>query len=120
MTINETFKAKIKEGKLKDALISVMSEAVELKITTWVSNPEDSVNQPSQPIPGHYIRTRMNILDGDIDNEIGSQFINKKSYSELQQFHLEQVKEGHQIVQTNLENIHKMFALLSDSLSHLP
>lgn len=117
MTVSENFKEKIKQGNLKEALISVMSEAVELKITTWVST-EDEISS-SKPSQCHYIRTRMNILDGDIENEIGAQFINKKSYSEVQQFHLEQVKQGHQIVHTNLENIHKMFALLSDSLSQL-
>jgi hypothetical protein len=114
MTIKDSFKEKIKQGNLKDALVSVVTEAVELKITTWVSTEEE--NSPSKPRRGHYIRTKMNILDGDIENEIGDQFINKKSYSELQQFHLEQVKGGHQIVQTNLENIHKMFEILSQNL----
>ena len=117
MSVSETFKQKIKEGNLKDALISIMSEAVELKITTWVS--AEKQNSQSKPSESNYICTRMNILDGDIENEIGSGFMNKKSYKEIQQFHLEQVKEGHQIVQTNLENIHKMFAILSDSLSQL-
>jgi len=117
MSASENFKDQIKQGNLKEALITAMSEAVDLKITTWVTREEENLS--SQPSQGNYIRTRINILEGDIDNEIGSQFINKKSYQQLQQFHLEQVKEGHQIIQTNLENIHKMFTLLADSLSHL-
>ena len=117
MSASEIFKQKIKEGNLKDALILIMSEAVDLKITTWISAEQQ--NSSSKSSEGNYICTRMNILDGDIENEIGFQFMNKKSYKEIQQFHLEQVKEGHQIVQTNLENIHKMFAILSDSLSKL-
>jgi hypothetical protein len=60
----------------------------------------------------------MNIVDGDIDNEVGSQFIGNGPYTELRQFHMEQVQEGRQIIQKNLENLQQLFTLRQASLAN--
>jgi hypothetical protein len=59
-------------------------------------------------------------VDGDIDNEVGSQFIGNGPYTELQQFHRAQVQEGPQMIQHNLENLQQLFSVLTSTLSQLP
>jgi hypothetical protein len=66
------------------------------------------------------MRTRMNIVDGDIDNEVGNQFVGNGPYTELRQFHMQQVQEGRQIIQHNLENIQQLFTVLTSTLAQLP
>lgn len=105
-----------------DALTLALGEAVELEITTWVSSSSDAdlLTESNRP-PAHCcMRTRINIVDGDIDNQIGSQFIGNGPYTELRQFHLEQVQEGRQIIRHNLESIQQLFTVLTHTLAELP
>ena len=115
MAASDDFKEKLKAGKIVDALTLALTQAIELEVTTWVSSEE-----ANQPQPGHYLRTRMNIVDGKIENEVGSEFIGNGSYTDLQKFHLEQLKEGQQITQRNLESLQKLFVVLTSTLSQLP
>jgi hypothetical protein len=62
----------------------------------------------------------MNIVDGDINNEVGTQFIGNGPYTELQQFHRAQVQDGPQMIQHNLENLQQLFSVLTSTLTHLP
>lgn len=118
MTASDNFKEQLKAGKIVDALTLALSEAIELDITTWVST--DTSDEPNQPLPGHRMRTRINIVDGDIDNEIGSQFIGEGSYNELREFHQEQVQESRQIMQNNLAALQHLFNVMATTLSQLP
>lgn len=121
MAVSEDFKRELKAGNIVDALTLALGEAIELEITTWVSSGEsDSATVANQPLPGNCMRTRINIVDGDIENEIGTQFISTGPYAELQQFHLEQVHEGRQIIQQNLDNLQQLFTVLTHTLSELP
>lgn len=112
---SEQFKQDLATNNIVDALKTALGEAIELKITTWVSEPTAS-NLSSQTSanakPGNRMRTRINIVDGDIENEIGSNFIGKGPYAELQQFHLNQVQEGRNIVRQNLESVQQLFGIL--------
>ncbi|MBE9127022.1 MULTISPECIES: hypothetical protein [unclassified Coleofasciculus] len=118
MTTSDEFKQQLRAGKIVDALTLALTESVELKITTWVSSTNST--QSAQPAVGSRIRTRMNIVEGAIDNEVGSQFIGNGPYTELRQFHMDQVKDGRQIIQHNLENLQKLFTVLTHTLSQLP
>jgi len=123
MTTSDEFKAKLKAGEIVDALTLALSEAVELEITTWVSSAQsDSKNAANveQSSPGYRMRTRMNIVDGDINNEIGTHFIGNGPYTELRKFHMEQVLEGRQIIRQNLESIQQLFTVIASTLSQLP
>lgn len=117
MTAIDEFKEKLKAGELFDALTIAMSEAIELKVTTWVSSSE---SESEEPQAGNCLRTRINLVDGAVENEIGSEFIGNEAYRELQQFHLEQVREGREILLKNLESLQKMFVVLSNTMSQLP
>lgn len=125
MTASEDFKEKLKAGKIVDALTLALGEAIELEITTWVSSEstadtQASDSQSDQALPGHCMRTRINIVDGHIDNEVGAQFIGNGPYTELRQFHLEQVQQGRQILQQNLATLQQIFMVMTSTLSHLP
>lgn len=111
MTTSEEFKQKLRAGNIADAFTLALSESVELELTTWVS----SANSPKteKPAAASCMRTRINIVEGTIDNEVGSQFIGNGPYTELRQFHTEQVQQGRQIIQNNLENLQQLFTVLT-------
>lgn len=124
MATSDEFKQQLKAGKIVDALTLALGEAVELEITTWVSSANNSDAQPSveadKPTADCRMRTRMNIVDGAIDNEVGSRFIGNGPYTELRQFHMEQVHQGRQIIQQNLENLQQLFTVLTTTLTQMP
>ena len=119
MTAIEEFRAKMKAGAIFDALTLAMSEAVELKITTWVAASDlDNNNDESQP--GYRLHTRMNLVNGEVENEIGSEFINNPDYARLQQLHLEQVQQGRETLIKNIESLQAMFTIFNDTLPEMP
>lgn len=122
MAVSDDFKEQLKAGKIVDALTLALGEAVELQITTWVASPDEEAksSDSGQPLPGYRMRTRINIVEGEIDNEVGSQFIGNGPYTELRHFHQEQVQEGRQIIQHNLANLQQLFTVLATTLSHMP
>ena len=111
MAATDDFKKQLKAGKIIDAFQTALSEAAELEITTWVSSPESPNPEESQP--GDRLRTRINIIEGNIDNEVGAEFIGDGAYKELQQLHISQVQESHKIIQNNLNSLQKLFGLLA-------
>ncbi|WP_072622127.1 hypothetical protein [Spirulina major] len=118
MAASDEFRQYLKEGKVVDALTLALGEAIELEITTWVSTDDSAVL--GEPSPGARMRTRMNLVDGDINNEVGSQFIGSGPYTELRDFHLQQVQEGRDIIKQNLESLQQMFVLLARTVDRLP
>ena len=116
MTPLEEFKAKVQAGEMFDALAIAMSEAIELNITTSVvSSEQDRLEENSQP--GYRMRTRINLVDGEVDNEIGREFASNPAYAELQKLHLEQVQQGREILLNNLASLQSMFAMLNNTQS---
>jgi hypothetical protein len=125
MAASDDFKEYLKAGKIADALTLALGEAIELEITTWVSSESatdasGSNTNASQALPGHRMRTRINIVDGDIENEVGSQFLGYGPYTDLKQFHLEQVQAGRQILQHNIATLQQLFMIMTSTLSHIP
>lgn len=123
MATSDDFKAQLKAGKIIDALTLALGEAVELEITTWVSSSgsdSKSLAEEEQPPAECRMRTRINIVDGDISNEVGSEFLGNGPYTELQQFHKLQVQQGPQMIQHNLENLQQLFSVLTSTLTQLP
>ena len=110
MASSDDFKQQLKAGNITEALTLALSEAVELKFTTWVASGDDVEANPSKP--GNRLRTRINTIEGEVEHEIGEEFIGTGRYRELRQFHLEQVAEGSKIVQNNLRSLQKLFEVL--------
>ncbi|HEY9694367.1 MAG TPA: hypothetical protein V6D15_19360 [Oculatellaceae cyanobacterium] len=104
MAASDDFKEQLKAGKIVEALALALSEAIELQVTTWVSS-----DQETDIKPGQRLRTRINLLEGDIENEIGKKFIGNSPYRELRDFHQDQVNQGQKIIQDNLNSLQKLF-----------
>jgi hypothetical protein len=121
MTAIEEFREKMKAGAIFEALTLAMSEAVELKITTWVAT-SDLENNPNvdESQPGYRLHTRINLVNGEVENEIGSEFINNPNYAQLQQLHLEQVQQGRETLIRNIESLQAMFTIFNDTLPDMP
>lgn len=122
MAASDQFKEALAAGNIGKALTIALGEAVELDITTWVSEtpPPGSENTDdyNHPRPGFRMHTRINIVDGDIENEIGREFLDGP-YAELRDFHLREVDKGMGIIRQNLDNLQQLFLTLSDTLQGL-
>ena len=113
MTAMEEFRNKIRAKQMLEALTLAMSEAIELNITTWVASSEIDSAEESQP--GYRLHTRINLVEGEVENEIGSEFLKNPAYSELQKLHLEQVRQSRTTLLKNINSLQKMFAVVSDT-----
>lgn len=124
MALREDFKEKLKAGQVADAFTMVLSEAIELEITTWVcatdSQAKTSSSDSEQPLPGQRLRTRINILEGEVENEVGSQFLGNSAYTELCQLHMQQVQNGRQTIEHNLESLQQIFTVLTNTITQVP
>ncbi|WP_375512790.1 hypothetical protein [uncultured Nostoc sp.] len=116
------FKKKVKKLNTKgegfniddviDTIKTAIVEVVELEITTWVPDSPTQLEQPQEQQvaqPGNRMYTVINLIDGDINNEVGSQFVGSGSYTELREFHLSQIKESREIMQKNIESLQKLY-----------
>jgi len=95
-----------------DAIQTAIVEVVELEITTWVPESSTQIEEiQGQQIaqPGNRMHTIINLIDGDINNEVGSQFVGSGPYTELREFHLSQIKESREIMQKNIESLQKLY-----------
>jgi hypothetical protein len=116
MPASDEFKAKIKTGKIAEALAVAIGEAAELQITTWVSKETDieavAGNTELESIePGHRLQTKINLIDNKIENELGERFLDNGLYSGLRQFHQEQVKDSPQLMENNISNLQKLLGI---------
>jgi hypothetical protein len=111
MAKSDDFREHIKTGNITEALALALSQATELKITTWVSTGTSEA-EIADAKPGNRLQTRINMIAGDIENEIGDQFLGNAPYREIRQFHLEQVALGNQIIKSNLQSLQKLFEVL--------
>ena len=127
MTASDDFKAALKDGKIKEALQIALSQAVELDIKTWVADSaarphpvgEDGLEPSAANLAGYQMRTRINIVEGKIDTEVGSHFVGNGPYTELKEFHLSQIDESRDILEENLENLEQLFAILAGSIQKM-
>ncbi len=100
-----------------DAIKKVIVEVVDLKIVTWVAeSSEESQNAitSASAQPGNRIYTRINLVNGDIQNEIGSQFTDSGPYKEIREFHLTQVQDSREIIQKNIESVEKLYGFFME------
>jgi hypothetical protein len=119
----EKFNQNIKNGNFFDAFVSVIEDAVTLEIITIVEDigdPDTEINGDknertnNKGLPGKRIMTTIGLLEGDIQNVVGSQFISDPAYEKLRTFHETQVAKGETIIQSNLESLHKAMIYLID------
>lgn len=113
-TSREDFKKAIRAGNVSEAFLVAMSNAPELNITTKIISAEGEHHQANgnQSQEDNYLHTHINLIEGKIENEIGEKLTGDR-YSEIKQFHIQQVTQGHQTIQHNLISLQKMFQLMS-------
>ena len=111
MTSSEDFKQAIRAGNISEAFLVAMSNAPELNITTKIVTA-DGQKIDADVQMDNYLHTHINLIEGKVENEIGEKLTGDR-YSEIKQFHLQQVTQGHQTIQHNLISLQKMFQLMS-------
>ena len=112
MTASEDFKQAIRAGNISEAFVVAMSNAPELNITTKIVTADGSKIDASGGVEDNYLHTHINLIEGKVENEIGEKLTGDR-YSEIKQFHIQQVTQGHQTIQQNLISLQKMFQLMS-------
>ena len=112
MTASEEFKQAIKAGNISEAFVVAMSNAPELNITTKIVTADGSKIDANGGVDDGYLHTHINLIEGKVENEIGEKLTGDR-YSEIKQFHIQQVTESHQTIQHNLISLQKMFQLMS-------
>ncbi|MEY3303923.1 MAG: hypothetical protein RLZZ139_2296 [Cyanobacteriota bacterium] len=100
-TASVRFQSKLKETKnFGDALVEIFSDLVQLEIVTWVAHEGDTTHRA-----GNRLRTTINLIDGDIENELGADFLQGFPYAELRGFHEIQVEKGAETIANNLKTL---------------
>ena len=112
MTSSKDFQQAIRAGNINEAFLVAMSNAPELNITTKIITAEGQKINAERSQVDNYLRTHINLIEGKVENEIGEKLTGDR-YSEIKQFHLQQVTQGHQTIQHNLISLQKMFQLMS-------
>ncbi len=101
VTASVRFQSKLKETKnFGDALIEIFSDLVQLEIVTWVAHEGDTTHRA-----GNRLKTTINLIDGDIENELGADFLQGSPYAELRGFHESQVGKGSETIANNLKTL---------------
>jgi hypothetical protein len=101
VTASVRFQSKLKETKnFGDALIEIFSDLVQLEIVTWVAHEGDTTHRA-----GNRLKTTINLIDGDIENELGADFLQGSPYAELRGFHEIQVEKGSETIANNLKTL---------------
>jgi hypothetical protein len=112
MTSSEDFKQAIRAGNISEAFLVAMSNAPQLNITTKIVTADGQKIDADDAQMDNYLHTHINLIEGKVENEIGEKLTGDR-YSEIKQFHLQQVTQGHQTIQHNLLSLQKMFQLMS-------
>ena len=110
MISSEEFQQKLRAGQIHQALAIVMRDAIELDVTTQMTEDSMTSRQPSR----EYLRTKINLLTGDIQNEVSKDLIiDSSSYLKLQQLHIDQIVASHRIMKSHLDQIKSILTVLS-------
>jgi hypothetical protein len=108
MISSAEFQHKLRSGQIYDALALVVQETVELEITTQMNEDPN----PDRSADGAYLRTKINLLTGNIQNEVGNNVVTSPNFLKLQQLHLDQLVVSQQGVRGYLEQIQAILAIL--------
>jgi hypothetical protein len=112
MISSQEFHQKLQAGRIHEALALVMQSAIELDITTRIA--EDL--EQSQSDRHEYLRTKIDLLTGNIENEVSQNLVgDSPKYLKLQQLHLDRINATHQIVRDYLHQIRAILTVLPPS-----
>jgi hypothetical protein len=120
MISSAEFDRQLQAGHIAQALALLLSETNAIDITTEMTddiraNSSDvRSSSPNITPKSEYLRTKINLLTGEIHNEVGKDsIVNNSSYLKLQQLHIEQIVASHRIVQEHLHQIQSILTAMS-------
>ena len=114
MISSQEFHQKLQAGQIHEALALAIQAGSELDITTRMT--EELPNHRSSS--NEYLRTKINLLTGNIEHEVGKKVItDSNSYVKLQQLHIDRVAESHRLVHGYLQQIQAILTALPPSSS---
>jgi hypothetical protein len=105
MISSAEFDRLLQAGHIVPALALLLSETNAIDITTEMT---DAIRaNPGDRLPKReYLHTTINLLTGEIHNEVSKDLIiNSSSYLKLQQLHIEQIVASYRIIQGHLHQI---------------
>ncbi len=111
MTINERFKHALQSGNFDNAIEIALTEAMSLEIVTWVADDEEDTEnetgraESSVRKPRSQICTKINLLDGKVENQIGSLFLDGGPYANLRAFHTQQVEASQELIEKKITSL---------------
>jgi hypothetical protein len=109
MISSQEFQQTLQAGKIHEALALLVRDAVEIDVTTRLA--EDSMSSG-------YLRTKINLLTGEIQNEVGKDLLtDASSYLNLQQLHTDRIAASDRIVQSYLDQLKAILTDLSTNSS---
>jgi hypothetical protein len=118
------FDRHLQAGHIAQALALLLSEANAIDITTEITdeintNVSDSLSDitTAAGLPkSEYLRTKIDLLTGEIHNQVGKDLIvNSSSYLKLQQLHIDQIVASYRIVQEHLRQISGILAAVDSN-----
>ena len=111
MISSEEFHQQLQAGQIQAALALIVRDASELDVTTRMT--EDLAD--CQCSSSEYLRTKINLLTGEIHNEVGKDVVTRNSYIKLQQLHIDQIIVSHRLVQGYLDRVKAILTVLDSS-----
>jgi hypothetical protein len=112
------FQHTLQAGKIHEALAILVRDAVELDITTRLTEDSMADGQASNTA---YLRTKINLLTGEIQNEVSKDIVvSGTSYLKLQQLHIDRIVASDRIVQSYLSQLKAILTALPPTLAQPP
>ena len=110
MISSQEFQRTLQAGKIHEALTLLLRDAAEIDVTTRIAADSNS----SEVNRNGYLRTKINLLTGEVQNEIGKGVItDSNSYLKLQKLHIEQIVATDRIVQAYWHQLKTILGVLS-------
>ncbi|MBE9222435.1 hypothetical protein IQ215_06965 [Cyanobacterium stanieri LEGE 03274] len=104
----QEIKAQIRDGNIDQAMAIAMSEALKIEIVTS-SSPQQTTTQDI------HFRSIINLLENEIENELGNSFEDQGNGEKVQKIHFQEVDNAHQRILQNIQSLQNMFALLQEN-----
>jgi hypothetical protein len=111
MISSQEFQQKLQAGHIHEALAIVVRDTSQLDIVTQMT---EASLASSQSASSEYLRTTINLLTGEIYNEVGKDLVvNSDTYRQLQQLHTDRIVASHRLVQGYLHQIETILRVVS-------
>jgi hypothetical protein len=96
--------------KIFQALTIAMSETAEIEVSTYVDSWDLDHLEQSASTSRFY--TQIDLLNQTVKHEVDLKLIDNPTYSELQRWHIEQVRQRQESLIKNLANLEQMRQIL--------